>query len=255
MQSDFGFHIMKRSPMIATAAAVSLGLLVGARHAFEPDHLAAVSTLVTTSRDPRSAATLGLLWGVGHTIALLAVGIALVALDGVPARARRRVFELVVAAMLVVLGAARSCAAFATSTATPAVTATAASSTSHAGADDTFTSAPRARVAAARRSASCTASPAAARSPRSHSPSCRRRRARRSTWSCSAPARSAAWRSRPALAGVALQHVARGATTRGSAGSRQARCRARRRPVVAGLIAWDPAQVLRGAESSIGKLC
>ena len=36
--------------MIATTAAVSFGLLVGARHAFEPDHLAAVSTLVTSSR-------------------------------------------------------------------------------------------------------------------------------------------------------------------------------------------------------------
>jgi hypothetical protein len=92
----------------ATEAAITLGLVVGARHAFEPDHLAAVSTLVGDVRRPRSvrgAVGLGLLWGLGHTIALLAVGIALVLLDGVmPARVGA-VLELAVAAMLVVLGA------------------------------------------------------------------------------------------------------------------------------------------------------
>lgn len=83
--------------------AVFLGLLVGARHAFEPDHLAAVSTLVSTER--RNATWLGLLWGLGHTIALLGVGIALVVVDAaLPARLGVA-FELVVAAMLIVLGA------------------------------------------------------------------------------------------------------------------------------------------------------
>jgi high-affinity nickel-transport protein len=91
--------------MIATLAAVSLGLLVGARHAFEPDHLAAVSTLVTSTRSARGAAALGLLWGIGHTVALLAVGGALIVLDGaLPARLGAA-FELAVAAMLVLLGA------------------------------------------------------------------------------------------------------------------------------------------------------
>ncbi len=90
--------------MIATTAAVSLGLLVGARHAFEPDHLAAVSTLVARTRDAKNAALLGVLWGVGHTLALLAVGVALVALDqALPERAGAA-FELVVAGLLIVLG-------------------------------------------------------------------------------------------------------------------------------------------------------
>jgi hypothetical protein len=91
--------------VIATTAALSLGLVVGARHAFEPDHLAAVSTLVSGARTSRSAVSLGLLWGVGHTIALLAVGIVLVALDGVLPARLGVMFELVVAAMLVLLGA------------------------------------------------------------------------------------------------------------------------------------------------------
>jgi hypothetical protein len=91
--------------MIATGAAISLGLVVGARHAFEPDHLAAVSTLVGGTRSPRGAVALGLLWGLGHTIALLAVGVLLVALDGALPAQLGAAFELVVAAMLVVLGA------------------------------------------------------------------------------------------------------------------------------------------------------
>jgi hypothetical protein len=91
--------------MIGTTAAVTLGLVVGARHAFEPDHLAAVSTLVGDSRQTlRGALGLGALWGLGHTIALVGVGIALVALDGVMPAHLVTVFELVVAAMLVVLG-------------------------------------------------------------------------------------------------------------------------------------------------------
>jgi high-affinity nickel permease len=39
--------------------ATGLGLAVGARHAFEPDHLAAVSTLVAEQPRPRQAALLG----------------------------------------------------------------------------------------------------------------------------------------------------------------------------------------------------
>lgn len=91
--------------MIGTTAALSLGLIVGARHAFEPDHLAAVSTLVSGSRSTRGAVGLGLLWGIGHTLSLLAVGVALVALDGVMPARLSVLFEGIVAAMLVVLGA------------------------------------------------------------------------------------------------------------------------------------------------------
>ena len=90
--------------MIGTVAAIAVGLLVGTRHAFEPDHLAAVSTLVTTSRSPRGATALGLMWGIGHTIALLAVGIALVLVDGLLPARLGIAFELGVAAMLVLLG-------------------------------------------------------------------------------------------------------------------------------------------------------
>jgi ABC-type nickel/cobalt efflux system permease component RcnA len=53
---------------------LALGLLIGLRHAFEADHLAAVASLATRSRSWREAALLGAAWGLGHTLTLLLVG-------------------------------------------------------------------------------------------------------------------------------------------------------------------------------------
>src|SRR3954467_14455976 len=91
--------------MGSTAFGIVLGVLVGLRHAFEPDHLTAVSTLVTDTHGPRHGAFLGLLWGVGHTISLVVVG-SILAIVGAALPARVGVaFELGVAAMLLLLGA------------------------------------------------------------------------------------------------------------------------------------------------------
>ena len=51
-----------------------LGLLLGMRHAAEPDHLAAVASLSAGTRDRLSTVIRGATWGAGHTIALVAVG-------------------------------------------------------------------------------------------------------------------------------------------------------------------------------------
>src|SRR4029079_17379190 len=74
------------------------------RHALEPDHLAAVSTLVTHERGGYKAAWLGACWGLGHTCSLLVSGAALIVLRAeMPARATDA-FEMAVALMLVALG-------------------------------------------------------------------------------------------------------------------------------------------------------
>src|SRR3954468_8769408 len=91
-------------PFMEIAAGSTLGAVLGMRHALEPDHLAAVSTLV--AEEPRSsrAVLLGVCWGVGHTLALVAVGAALI---GVRAEMPPRLtdaFELIVALMLIALG-------------------------------------------------------------------------------------------------------------------------------------------------------
>src|SRR5262245_35336234 len=91
-------------PVFDFLTSSSFGPLLGMRHALEPDHLAAVSTLVTDERSSVKAAWLGVCWGVGHTIALVVVGAVLLVLRAeMPARVAS-LFELVVAVMLVFLG-------------------------------------------------------------------------------------------------------------------------------------------------------
>src|SRR5205823_14170359 len=51
-------------------ALAGLGLVLGLRHAFEPDHLAAVSTLATRQGRLLDACRLGLAWALGHTVSV-----------------------------------------------------------------------------------------------------------------------------------------------------------------------------------------
>jgi len=59
---------------------VVVAVLLGLRHATDPDHLAAVSTIISSGRErTRSAATrLGLAWGLGHATTLFAFGLPIV---------------------------------------------------------------------------------------------------------------------------------------------------------------------------------
>ncbi len=90
---------------MTTVTAWFLGLLLGMRHALEPDHLAAVSTLVTEENDPRSGLWLGAFWGLGHTVALLGVGLVLALFRTTLSDRLTVAFELLVSAMLLLLGA------------------------------------------------------------------------------------------------------------------------------------------------------
>jgi ABC-type nickel/cobalt efflux system permease component RcnA len=90
--------------MTASFGGILLGLLVGLRHAFEPDHLTAVSTLVTEAGGARRGLVLGAIWGVGHTISLLVVGVVLLAIGAVLPAHVAALFECGVSAMLIALG-------------------------------------------------------------------------------------------------------------------------------------------------------
>jgi hypothetical protein len=81
-----------------------LGSLVGMRHALEPDHLAAVATLISRERSAPRAALLGACWGLGHTLALLVGAILLVGLRAEMPERLATLLELLVAVMLVGLG-------------------------------------------------------------------------------------------------------------------------------------------------------
>jgi hypothetical protein len=94
-------------PAFELLSGSALGSLLGMRHALEPDHLTAVSTLVTATPGDRGryrAVMLGAFWGLGHTLSLVVVGAVLVVLRAeMPAR-MSDLFELFVAIMLVSLG-------------------------------------------------------------------------------------------------------------------------------------------------------
>jgi high-affinity nickel-transport protein len=91
-------------PIIELITSSGLGSLLGMRHALEPDHLAAVSTLVTRERSGYKAALVGAWWGIGHSLALLATGVALLVLRAEMTPRVADVFELCVALMLIALG-------------------------------------------------------------------------------------------------------------------------------------------------------
>lgn len=90
--------------MLATLGAMVLGVLIGLRHAFEPDHLTAISTLMAETHGARRGAWLGAIWGIGHTVSLVVVGTLVLATGAVVSARTAAALELAVAAMLVVLG-------------------------------------------------------------------------------------------------------------------------------------------------------
>ena len=85
-------------------AAFGLGLLLGIQHALDPDHLIAVSTIVSEQRNFKWASLIGAFWGLGHTTTLFIVGMLVIGLRvTIPPRLGSGL-ELLVALMLVILG-------------------------------------------------------------------------------------------------------------------------------------------------------
>jgi nitrile hydratase accessory protein len=100
-----GYWVLQHAiGQVGFVASAGLGSLLGMRHALEPDHLAAVSTLVTGERSSAKAAWLGAWWGVGHTLTLLAAGAVLVALRSEMPAFAAEAFELSVVLLLIGFG-------------------------------------------------------------------------------------------------------------------------------------------------------
>jgi high-affinity nickel permease len=90
--------------MITLLSIIALGFFLGMRHATDPDHVIAVTTIVSRQRSLGHAALIGVLWGLGHTITILGVGSAII-LFGVVIPPRVGLsMELSVGLMLVLLG-------------------------------------------------------------------------------------------------------------------------------------------------------
>jgi ABC-type nickel/cobalt efflux system permease component RcnA len=90
--------------MITLLSIIALGFFLGMRHATDPDHVIAVTTIVSRQRSIRHAALIGALWGLGHTITILVVG-SLIILFGIVIPPRLGLtMELSVGLMLILLG-------------------------------------------------------------------------------------------------------------------------------------------------------
>ena len=80
------------------------GFLLGIRHAFDADHVAAVSTFAAKTKSIRESSLLGMFWGFGHTISLLLIGLIILLLKITIPKKVTLSLEFVVGVMLVVLG-------------------------------------------------------------------------------------------------------------------------------------------------------
>jgi high-affinity nickel-transport protein len=81
-----------------------LGFLLGMRHATDPDHVVAVTTIVSRERTLCAAAPIGAMWGLGHTVTILFVGGAIILFGIVIPPRLGLTMELSVALMLILLG-------------------------------------------------------------------------------------------------------------------------------------------------------
>src|SRR5262249_46821813 len=85
-------------------SVLGLGLILGLRHALDPDHIVAVSTIVSETKSVRRSSLIGTFWGLGHTMSLLIAGVVVIALKVQISNRFALWLEFVVALMLVLLG-------------------------------------------------------------------------------------------------------------------------------------------------------
>ena len=88
----------------APLAIAFLGLVLGMRHATDPDHVIAVTTILSRERRLVVATRIGIVWGLGHTLTVLIVGAAIIVFKvAIPARLGLSM-EFAVASVLILLG-------------------------------------------------------------------------------------------------------------------------------------------------------
>jgi high-affinity nickel permease len=92
--------------MIGFLSILAVGFFLGMRHATDPDHVIAVTTIVSNQRNTTRAALIGAFWGVGHTLTIFVVGAGIILFNLVIPVRLGLSMELCVAVMLIILGLA-----------------------------------------------------------------------------------------------------------------------------------------------------
>jgi ABC-type nickel/cobalt efflux system permease component RcnA len=90
--------------MISLLSILAVGFFLGMRHATDPDHVIAVTTIVSQQRNIAKSALVGAFWGIGHTVTIFVVGAGIILFDLVIPPRLGLSMELSVAFMLIVLG-------------------------------------------------------------------------------------------------------------------------------------------------------
>lgn len=90
--------------MIDSLPILAIGFALGVGHATDADHVAAVTTIVSRERTVGQAASIGALWGIGHTVTIVLVGSAMILFNLVIPPRLGLALEFAVALMLITLG-------------------------------------------------------------------------------------------------------------------------------------------------------
>src|SRR5215472_5252626 len=117
--------------MVSFFSIIALGFFLGMRHATDPDHVIAVTTIVSRQRNIARSAMIGAFWGVGHTLTILLVGAAIILFNLVIPPRLGLSMELSVGVMLIVLGLVNVVSFFRSITTTPVLEAAEASGVTH----------------------------------------------------------------------------------------------------------------------------
>ena len=90
--------------MLGLISIIVIGFFLGMRHATDPDHVIAVTTIVSQQRSTKRAALIGIFWGLGHTLTIFLVGCAIILFNVVIPVRLGLAMEFSVSLMLVILG-------------------------------------------------------------------------------------------------------------------------------------------------------
>jgi len=89
-------------------AILLVSLLLGLRHASDPDHLAAVTTLIASEKDggaARKASSMSFCWGLGHGTSLVLIGLPLVLLERYLPEPAQQAAETLIGVIIIFLAA------------------------------------------------------------------------------------------------------------------------------------------------------
>jgi ABC-type nickel/cobalt efflux system permease component RcnA len=102
--SPVAHNLVSRGKLVPFITVVVLGLFLGMRHSTDPDHVIAVSTIVSRHRSIKHSAMIGMLWGLGHSLTIFLVGAVIIFFGVVIPPRLGLAMEFSVALMLILLG-------------------------------------------------------------------------------------------------------------------------------------------------------